>query len=185
VALMLLVGLGAAAWAWRGSWLLVGSGWLAVVVTLGLFAFKSAWGLNFAHAADSRELMIVQTTAPDVRQLVKQLETLSVNKAGDRHTLSLTVDDATGPVIAWYLREFQHVTAVDGLSAPPDTIAAVTLALQGPPIGETFRGRGFPLQTRWSPWGLSGQSLIRWLLFTEGSLPIVDQEAVLWVASQS
>jgi peptidoglycan hydrolase-like protein with peptidoglycan-binding domain len=129
--------------------------------------------------------MIAQSTAPDVRELVSQLETLSLDKAGDQHTLPLTVDEATGPVLAWYIREFQDVTTVEGLSAPPDTVAAVTLVLQDPPIGETFRGRGFPLHTHWSPWGLGGQSLVRWLLFTDGSLPIVDQEVVLWVASQS
>jgi uncharacterized protein (TIGR03663 family) len=185
VALLLLVGLGVGAWAWHGAPLVAGGGWLALVVVLGLFGFKSAWGLNFAHAADPRELMIAKTTAPDVRELVRQMEALSLSKSGDSHTLPVTVDDATGPAIAWYLREFQHVTMVDGLSTPPDTVAAVTLVMQDPPIGETFRGRGFPLRTRWAPWGLGGQGLVQWLFFTSGPLPIVDEEVVLWVASQS
>jgi uncharacterized protein (TIGR03663 family) len=183
VALFLVIGLGVIAWAWRGAPLVMGGGWLAIVVALGLFGFKSTWSLNFAHAADPRELMISRTTAPDVRELVRQLETLSVNKAGDRHTLPLTVDEATGPALAWYLREFEHVTTVDGLSTPPETLAAVTLVMENPPIGETFRGRGFPLRTRWAPWGLGGQRLVKWLLFTDGPLPIVDEEVVLWVAS--
>jgi len=63
-----------------------------------------------------------------------------------------------------------------------DTVAAVTLAAQDLPIGETFRGQGFALRTHWLPWGLWGRELVRWLLFTEGSLPVVDQEVVLWVA---
>jgi uncharacterized protein (TIGR03663 family) len=184
VALLLLVGLFVAAWAWRGTTLLVRGGWLTAVVVLGLFGFKSMWSLNFAHAADPRELMIAQTTAPDVRELVNQLETLSLNQSGDRHTLPVTVDQATGPVVAWYLRRFEHAVVVDGLSTPPDTIAAVTLVMQDPPIGETFRGRGFPLRSRWAPWGLGGQSLVRWILFDGGSLPTVDQEVVLWVTSQ-
>ena len=73
---------------------------------------------------------------------------------------------------------------VEGLSAPPDTLAAVTLTMEDPPIGETFRGQGFPLRVHWLPWGQWGQELVRWLLFTDGSLPVVDQEVVLWVASQ-
>ena len=61
--------------------------------------------------------------------------------------------------------------------------AAVTLAAQDLPIGETFRGQGFPLRAHWLPWGLSGQKLVRWLLFTEGSEPAIDQEVVLWVTA--
>jgi uncharacterized protein (TIGR03663 family) len=184
VVLLLLIALGAAAWYWRGLGVMVGGGWLAVLVALGLFGFKATWGLNFAHAADSRELMLVQTTAPDVRVLVERLEALSLAQAGDAHTLPVTVDAATGPVVAWYLREFHRQTVVESLSTPPDTAAAVTLAMQEPPIGETFRGRGFPLRTHGLPWGLWGQSLVRWLLFNEGTTPVVDQEVVLWVASQ-
>ena len=85
------------------------------------------------------------------------------------------------PLPAWYLRDFRQQSTVDGLSAPPDTVAAVTLAAQDLPIGETFRGQGFALRTHWLPWGLWGRDLIRWLLFAEGSLPVVDQEVVLWV----
>jgi uncharacterized protein (TIGR03663 family) len=184
IAMMLLVGLGIAAWAWRGTTLLAKGSWLTAVVVLGLFGFKSMWSLNFAHAADPRELMIAQTTAPDVRELVDQLELLSLNQSGDRYTLPITVDEATGPVVAWYLRRFEHAEVVDGLSTPPDTTAAVTLVMQDPPIGETFRGRSFPLHRRWAPWGLGGQGLVRWLLFDGGSLPTVDQEVVLWVTSQ-
>jgi hypothetical protein len=58
----------------------------------------------------------------------------------------------------------------------------VTLAAADLPIGETFRGQGHPLRWHWTPWGLWGQDLGRWLLFGEGSLPIVDQEVVLWVS---
>jgi uncharacterized protein (TIGR03663 family) len=185
VAFLLLIGLGVVTWAWRGAPLVVGGGWLAAVVVLGLFGFKSGWSLNVAHAADPRELMITRTTAPDVRELVRQLEVLSLDKAGDRHTLPLTVDAATGTATAWYLREFDQVTMVEDLATPPDTVAAVTLVMESPPIGDTFRGRGFPLRIRWAPGGLGGQGLVKWLLFTDGPLPIVDQEVVLWVANQS
>jgi hypothetical protein len=109
--------------------------------------------------------------------------------------LSLTVDAETGPVVAWYLREFEDLRVVDGLSAPRgytpplDTVAAVTLApeapdAEGPPIGEVFRGQSFPLRRHWLPWGLWGQDLVRWLLFSSGELPEIDREVVLWVANE-
>ena len=188
VVLLLLVGLGAIAWVWRGPGLVIGGGWLAALVFLGLLGFKAMWGLNFSHAADPRELMIAQTTMPDVRLFVDRLEALSLEKSGDAHTLPFTVDAETGPVVAWYLRDFYRQTVVEGLSGPPDTDVAVTLARQDLPIGESYRGRGFPLRAHWLPWGLGGQKLVRWLLFNEsgtpGRLPVVDQEIVLWVAGQ-
>jgi hypothetical protein len=184
VALVLLLGLGAAAWIWRGPEIVVASGWLATVLVLGLFGFQAAWGLGVAHATDARELMIMQTTVPGVRMLVEETADLSLAQSGDAHTLPLTVEAATGPVVEWYLREFKNQTVVHGLATPPDTATVITLAGEEPAIGEVFRGQGFPLRTHWLPWGLWGQDLIRWLLFTEGTLPIVDQEVVIWVASQ-
>jgi uncharacterized protein (TIGR03663 family) len=183
MALLLIIALGVAVWFWRGLGVLVGGGWLAILVALGLFGFKAMWGLNFDHAADARELMAGHATAPEVRTLVEELETLSLNQAGDAHTLPITVDVRTGPVVAWYLRGFRGQEVIEGLSAPPGTTAAVTLAVDDPPIGEAFRGQGFPLQTRWLPWGLWGQDLVRWLLFNDATLPPVQQEVVLWVAS--
>jgi uncharacterized protein (TIGR03663 family) len=183
VALLLVIGLGALAWIWRGRRLVLASGSLTVVVILGLFAFKAMWGLNFAHAADPRELMVLHTTAWEVRLLVDQLEELSRNQQGDAHTLPITVDTTTGPVVAWYLRDFEKQVMVEGLSDPPDTMAAITLAMADPRIGESFRGQGFPLRKYWLPWGLWGQDLIRWLLFTEAAQPVVDHEVVLWVKS--
>jgi uncharacterized protein (TIGR03663 family) len=181
VAIVLLVGLGAVAWLWRGPQLVLAGGWLAVVLILGLFGVKAMWSASFAHTSDARELIIMETTVPDVHLLVERLEALSLQKAGAAHELPFTLDAATGPVVAWYLRDFGQQVVVEGLSDPPDTIAAVTLAAQDLPIGETFRGQGFPLRTHWLPWGLRGQALVRWLLFNQGSLPVVDQEVVLWV----
>ncbi len=184
-ALLLLLGLGIAVWFWYGSELLRGSAWLVAVVSLALWGFKAMWGVNFAHAGDPRELMLLQATAPEVRLLVDRLEALSLAQSGDAHTLPVTVDAATGPVVAWYLREFNRQAVMDVLSTPPDTVAAVTLARQDLPIGETFRGQGFPLRLRWSPWGLSGPQMVRWLLCMEIEPPAVDQEVVLWVKSEA
>ncbi len=183
VALVLLVGLGAVAWIWRGPGAVISGGWLLVVSVLAFYGFKVMWGVNFARANDARELMILQATAPEVRDFVDHLEALSLASSGDAHTLSFTLDASTDPVVAWYLRGFKNALVVEGLPTPPETIAIVTLAAQDLPIGEAFRGQGYPLRTHWLPWGLWGQGFVRWLLFNEGDLPVVDQEVVLWVAS--
>jgi hypothetical protein len=151
-----------------------------------LFGLKATWSLNHTHGGDPRELMILTATAHDVRTLVAELEAVSLARAGDAHTLEITVDAATGPVVAWYLRNFERQIATEGISSLPATSAVVTPAMQDPPIGETFRGQSFPLRARWLPWGLGGQDLVRWLLFGVPSdrPPTVDQEVVLWVSNE-
>jgi hypothetical protein len=183
VALLLLAALEVGAWYWRGQGVALGGAWLAALVALGLFGLKASWGLSFVHASNARELMLGQATEPEVRVMVEDLRTVSLNQSGDAHQLPITVDAGTGPVIAWYLREFRNQALVEGLSEPPDTMVAVTTDMDDPPIGVTFQGQGFPLRSYWLPWGLSGQDLVRWLLFTDGPPPVVDREVVLWVAS--
>lgn len=184
VGLLLLAVLGAAAWIWRGRSLLLSGGWLAALVLLGVWGFHAMWGPSFARAADARELMILQTTTPGVRLFAGRVAALSLDSSGDATTLPITVDAATGPVVEWVLRHMQHQQVVKDLATPPDTIAAVSLAAQDLPIGETFRGQGFTLREHWLPWGLRGKDLVRWLLFTEAGPPVVDQQVVLWVKSE-
>jgi uncharacterized protein (TIGR03663 family) len=185
VALLLLVALGVVAWYWRGKELVVAGAWLASLAILGLITIKAMWGPSFSRATDPRELLVVpeRATSAQVRLLASELEELSLALKGDSHTLPVTVDAGTGPVVAWYLRHWP-VTRVEALSSPPETPAAVTLSQDQPAIGEAFSGQGFALRSHWLPWGLRGQDLLRWLLFAESTEPIVDQEVVLWVATR-
>jgi hypothetical protein len=184
VALVALVLLWVGAWIWRGRSLLLGGGWLAVLLLLGLWCVKAMWGPAFARASDPRELMVMQTTAPDVHRFVDSVRALSRDTSGDASTLPLTVDAGTGPVVEWYLRDFGQQQVVEELSGEPGTTAAISLAAQDLPIGETFRGQGFPLRTHWLPWELKGDSLVSWLLFDEAGELVIDQEVVLWVMSE-
>lgn len=187
LAVLLLVALVAVAWYWRGTRLVLASAWLTAVVILALFGFRTMWGASFANTADPRELLNLQPTPLEVRYLVTELETLSETRVNDTHALPVTVETQAGPVVAWYLRDFAKQTTVDSLAnqpAPPDTPAVVTLAAQGLPIGETFRGQSFPLRAHWQPWGLNGRQWLRWFLFAEAHQPAVDREAVLWASTQ-
>jgi uncharacterized protein (TIGR03663 family) len=183
VALVALVLLWLGAWIWRGRSLLLGGGWLAVLLLLGLWCVKAMWGPAFARASDPRELMVMQATAPDVRRFLDSMRALSRDTSGDATTLAVTVDARTGPVVEWYLRDFGQRQVVEELSGEPGTAAAVSLAAQDLPIGDTFRGQGFPLRTHWLPWGLRADALVNWLLFNEAGEPVIDQEVVLWVMS--
>jgi hypothetical protein len=190
VSLLLLIALCAGVWLWRGRGIVLAGGWLTVLIVLGLLSVQVMWGLNFFRANDPRELMIARATDPDVRELVLQLKALSLERAGDENKLPIAVDATTGPVVEWYLRAFKDQSVVEGLSEPPDTLAAVTLIMDAPPIGESFRGKGFALQTEWDfprpepgDWAGWGQKLVSWLLYTDGDQPTVTEEAILWVGN--
>jgi hypothetical protein len=184
VALLLLVALAIATWLWLGPKSMLAGGWLAIVLAMGLLGCKAMSELNFRRVGDPRELMVLQATAPELRDMATQLEKLSMDESGDPHTLPITRDEAAGPVVAWYLRAFVNQTVVESLSDPPDTMAAVGLATENPPIGETYSGQGYPLRSKWQPRGLRGQSLVKWLLFNAGQEPTIDQTVVLWVTGQ-
>ena len=149
VSLLLLIGLGAVVWIWRGPAIVVAGGWLTVLVALGLVGFQAMWGLNFAHASDPRELMISKPQPRRYASWSSRLEALSREKAGDAHTLPITIDQ---PRARWLPGIYASSRTRRWLRVCPilqDTLAAVTLVMENPPIGETFRGQGFPLRTQW------------------------------------
>lgn len=183
VAVVLLVGVGAAAWYARGSELVAAGGWLALTVLLVAAGVRATWGANFVRPSDPRELIQVRPTASDVRRLAHEVETLSQTRTGDAYALPVVVESDTGPVVAWYLRAFTHQEVVDSLAGAvsgEELQAAVTLAAQDLPLGESFRGQGFPLRTAWQPWDLGAQAFIRWLMFAETLPPAVERQVVLW-----
>ena len=184
LALVLLIGVGAAVSTLRGPEVLAAGGWLALLLVLGWWGVKAAWGVSHLHPGDPRELMVGQTTAPDLRKLVGQLEMLSQNRAGDAHTLPVAVDGSLGPAMDWALREFDKQVVLEALSGPPDLALTETLGEDdpGPRVaGASYQGEVFPFQVSWQPANLSGQALVRWLLYGGGTDPVRDRQVTLWV----
>jgi hypothetical protein len=157
---------------------------LALLLVLGWWGVKSAWGVSHLHSGDPRELMIGQTTAPDLRKLVGQVEMLSLNRAGDLHTLPVAVDGSLGPAMDWALREFDRQAVLETLSGPPEVALTETLGEDDPGpgvVGASYQGEVFPFQVSWQPADLSGRGLVRWLLYGTGTDPVRDREVTLWV----
>ncbi|HNS51014.1 MAG TPA: hypothetical protein PKO09_07510 [Anaerolineae bacterium] len=182
LALVLVVGVAASASALRGPEVLAAGGCLALLLVLGWWGLRSAWGLSHLHSGDPRELMVGQTVAPDVQKLVAQVEMLSLNKTGDPHALAPAVDEDLGPAIEWALRDFKQGPLHAAIEPP---LVALTESQEqdgGPGFeGASYQGAVFPYQVSWRPHGLSGQALVSWLLYGAGSQPVRDRSITLWV----
>jgi len=183
LALILLVGVGAAVSTLRGPDVLAAGIWVALFLVLGWWGAKSAWGVSHLHDGDPRELMIGQATAPDLRKLVGQVEMLSGNRSGDPHTLAIAVDESLGPAMDWALRAFDKQVSLQlATEAPQVALIETQPDDTGPGFADaSYQGQVFPYQISWQPAGLSGQALVRWLLYGAGTEPVRDRSVTLWV----
>lgn len=135
----------------------------AVLFIVLLFvSIRSAWQLNYTNAANPREPLVVAPTDPDVRYMSDFLRPVSENRINTPDLLPIAVQQNLGPAPLWYLRDFRHVSRIAGSS--PDQPEAVLLSpADAPPAGWT--GQRIRLGERWEWPGLSGQALVRWLLY--------------------
>jgi hypothetical protein len=125
------------------------------------------------------------------------VEQLSSWRAGDRYLLNITGDRRLGPAVEWGLRRFQNVTWLDKLESwspigPSDASQSETYELGGSTVlltladdalslDEGYVGQDFAVRAFWSPAGLGGQSLIRWIVLRTANTPVTYERAVLWV----
>ena len=178
VILFLLSGMGAE---WERTTILQGLGISLLVLTLGASVHMGAW-LNYRTANPAREVLRRTPTSPDVRQMVRVLETISQDRVGDTVSLPIAVDGRLGPVVPWYLKGFTNVTVLDEIRGPTDTPAIIVPAEEEqPPIGTNYVGQRFRLATDWHPVGLSAVDFIRWYLWREGPT-VPTRDIVLYVA---
>ncbi|MFB0546711.1 MAG: hypothetical protein ACETWB_07360, partial [Anaerolineae bacterium] len=182
VALFFPLGLVALYWIWFGGGTALRGGGLILLLILGFLTLGFGWGLNFRHESDPREIMATAPTSPDVLNLLKTLERFSSEREGDKHVVAITVDEATGPVLAWYLRDFRNAHFVTDPGSSTDTAAVITLARDtAPALAEGYGGQDFLLRSSWRLEGLSGADLARWFLYRQATTPVQTNKVILWV----
>ncbi len=95
---------------------------LALAIVLGAATVRSGWQLNQIHTPGKANGFYARTTHPEVRLLVRDIETLSAHRTGTPHQLPVMVEmggyqAASGepmeaqpdPVLGWYLRAMRDV----------------------------------------------------------------------------
>jgi hypothetical protein len=62
-----------------------------------------------------------------------------------------------------------------------ESTVLLTLADDALSLDEGYVGQDFAVRAFWSPAGLGGQSLIRWIILRTANTPVTYERAVLWV----
>ena len=183
LALGLFVGLFAlyAVWfrqpsAWRG-------GALTLLVLLLLVTISSATNLTYQRGNDPRELLVVEGTSPNVRDLPALLEQASMQRLGATEIIPITADQSVGPVVRWYLRDFRHQTWLSIASGPEVATEAVVTPWRAyaPELGATYFGEDFVVRTTWQPRNLAWADWANWLIFRKSSDRLQEERVVLWL----
>jgi uncharacterized protein (TIGR03663 family) len=170
---------------------------LVVVVLLLIVTVATGARLNNRQVADPRQPLAGVPAAEGIPDLVATVEQISSWRVGDQYLLSITGDRRLGPAVEWAMRRFQNVTWLDRLeswpaSGPSDVFQGatddlgqsavlLTLADDGLSLDEGYVGQDFAVRAFWSPAGLGGQSLIRWIVLRTANTPVTYEYAVLWV----
>jgi uncharacterized protein (TIGR03663 family) len=185
VAFLVLPILVALCWMWLGQGPALRCGGIILALVLAMPTVGLSMGLNYHRAADPREPMVAEATLPGIVDLVTTLEQVSSHQDGDPHTIAVTVEEATGPVMAWHLLDFENTRFVEQLSPSIETPVVITLAEEEEPtLGGSYVGQSFALQARWNLQGLTRTELVRWLLYRDAPTPVKSRDVVLWVKQQ-
>jgi len=172
-------------WMWLGRGPALRCGGMLLLLVLAMPTVSLNVGLNYHRAADPREPMAAEATLPGVVDLVATLERVSSHQEGDPHVIAVTAEEAAGPTLAWYLRDFGNIRFVEKLSPSVETPVVITPAEEEEPtLGGSYVGQGFAVEGTWNPQGLTWTELVRWLLYREAPTPVKSRDVVLWVKQQ-
>lgn len=163
------------------------AGGLSLGVVLLVSTLATAWSATHFRAMDSRELLLREPTAPEVRLFAETVEQVSLLNTGALTGLPVTSLGEPDPVVAWTLRRHTlDVAAREVLDRPPLVVAPADEVVPVDYFAATFT-----LRRQWTPaWGGVGPMLgagvppeaIEWWLYREaGAAPVATDRIGLWV----
>lgn len=187
---VLSLGLFVSVFALYAAWFGRQTGWqgggLALLTLLALVMVSFASNLAYHRGHNPRELLVVEGTSPNVRDLPALLEQVSMQRLGASEVIPITADRAVGPVVRWYLRDFRHQTWIaTAVGSEVATEAVITpWKPYSPELGASYFGGDFVVRTTWRPRNLTTADWVNWLLFRRSPDRPQKDRVVLWLRSQ-
>ncbi|HBY99522.1 MAG: glycosyltransferase family 39 protein [Ardenticatenaceae bacterium] len=153
---------------------------LTAALLLPVVSLRTAWMLSFMYGNDPREPLVAAGTPsdPDLRTLAHFLAETSNERLHERNSLPVALQRSLGAAPYWYLRDFRHLTLVEGGSADVPTAALLSPDQPAPP---GMIGSRYTVRPSWQWPGLTGQPLLRWLVMRDVQSGLGAQEAILYV----
>lgn len=159
-------------------------GILLLVLVLGLLGLRAAVRIN--HNGDGLVWgsLLHRTGATDARNLTAYLERLSAQRGGDLRDLDVAILVQPGneppAMVRWYLRD-AVVRLAAGAGAASREDVFIGLSDHQPPGDGGYSGKSFRLAQRWTPQGLRGEALWRWLLYGQFDQIQGEERVVVWL----
>jgi uncharacterized protein (TIGR03663 family) len=160
----------------------VGRARARIVGTAVVLTLTTAWTIrqtalvNFSGAWNPQDWLVATAAAPNVRDMVADLEDVSRWRANDSHTLTMIVDTSLGPMAEWYLRDFRNAQFYAHPTMLPE-IQALVLAPDTPINSGKLMSQRYQLETT----RVTGAqpNLLRWLIFRDTG-NMAPTQAVVW-----
>ena len=186
LSLGLLLGMLALYFVWAGQRAGRRGSKLALLLLLGLVTISSAVNLAYRRSDDPRELLVVEGTSPNLRDLTALLEQVSMQRLSATEIIPITVDESVGPAVRWYLRDFRYQTWLSTSPGPEVTTEAVVTPWKpyAPDLGAPYFGEDFVARTTWQPQNLTWADWANWLLFRKSPDRLQQDRVVLWLRQQ-
>lgn len=167
-------------WGSRAAWRGLGFGFLLYFMIYGL---GLGWQASVTFADDPRELWQMNPPTNRLNRLVETLEQMSRFDNGELHQMTITVQAPDDGVLAWALRDFEHVDYVDGIGAEIDTGAVIVpIGTDDYTLGGDYIGQDFILSEEWRLSDLSWTDFISWLNVRETRFnPSIGEHYMLWI----
>ncbi|MDT8307175.1 MAG: hypothetical protein RRC07_14685 [Anaerolineae bacterium] len=158
---------------------------LGLLLLFGFYSWGTAWWLTHEAANDPRAGLATVVTDDDVRLLATMLSEISYQGGFGPYDIPLLAA-VDSPALRWYLRHFNDVRWGETVPPGTTTTAVITAATGAQPPIDGYSGLNLgTLRTGTTREGLptvsSAGETLRWWLFRESPVRIVQDEIILWV----
>jgi hypothetical protein len=170
-----------ALWAWIGREEARRVGIMVTLLVLSVGLVKTSVRLNYRFARHPVEPMVVEPTAPDQREMVRHLSTVSSRFNGDQHEIDILAEEALRPALSWCLRDFPNLEFAYSVPASATQGVVIKSAGAGAAGLASYAGMTFHLRSRWPQQIVSLRDRLRWLVLNERIGVLQWDDVKLWV----
>jgi hypothetical protein len=158
---------------------------VSTAIILLLYGLHLAIGLGIEGDPLRAEAYIPQAVSADFQSFMDQVRAESFHKVGDDRLVSIDVvgvDPRVRWVLVWSLRDFDNVRFLD---AVPRSQAELVVTPDSPSWLKKvhdYSGMEISVLEDWSPAGVWGSQLLRWIQLRERGEPDAVHKVILWVS---